>query len=150
MLCGSMRNYTLMADLVGILSRAGIEAVAPEPDADTPSTLPEAHAAKRAASMRHFGLIRERVTSAILVLNVTKNDEDSYVGPNAFAEIAVAVADELPVYLLFGFPERYREELEAWGAVPLNGDISRFLEDQVGSTLYADQVQDDLARAVVS
>jgi hypothetical protein len=33
-----MRNYTLMADLVGILSRAGIEAVAPEPDADTPST----------------------------------------------------------------------------------------------------------------
>ena len=36
MLCGSMRNYALMADLVGILSRAGIEAIAPEPDVDTP------------------------------------------------------------------------------------------------------------------
>ncbi|MDO5286635.1 MAG: hypothetical protein Q4G45_07440 [Actinomycetia bacterium] len=149
-LCGSMRHYSLISKLVIILSRTGIQALAPEPDADIPSTAEEARAAKHAASMRHFNLIRERVTSAILVVNPGKCDEDDYIGPNAFAEIAVAVADELPVYVLFDFPQQYREELAAWNAVPLRGDVTRFLEDQVGSTLYADQIQNDLARAIAS
>lgn len=149
-LCGSMRNLALMSDLVELLKHAGIDSVAPTPDTDMPLTINEARAQKREASLHHFRLIKERVTSALLVVNLDKDTQRDYIGPNAFAEIAVAFAEGVPVYLLQASPEYYREELEAWEVTPLNGDLARFVEDVVGPTLYADQLQARFLQALVS
>lgn len=119
--CGSMTNLGLMNDIAVPLREAGIEAVTPEAD----DRIAGSATAKRAAALRHMGHIRHPRTTAILVVNVDRPGEADYVGPSAFAEIAVAFADARRVFLLQGMPGRYADELSVWGVECLDGDWPR-------------------------
>jgi hypothetical protein len=125
-LCGSMSSLGTLQTVYRELSDAGIDAVLPtEDDFDERSTIDEVNKAKRAASLRHFDCIKDQRTTAVLVVNVDKNGRHDYIGPNAFAEIAVAVSEGRSVYLLQGVPPQYRDELDAWGVQSLYGDLAK-------------------------
>lgn len=107
------------------LEGMGLKAIIPLPD-DLPltATTAQVDARKREASMEHFRVIQNEETTAVLVVNPDKEGVHDYIGPNSFAEIAVAVAARRQVFLFQGIPAQYRDELKAWGAEVLNGDVS--------------------------
>lgn len=125
-LAGSMSVLHVMSQLADELREAGIETVVPEPDDDASLWTVEAvNRHKRAVSKAHMDCIRDDQTKAVLVANLDRHDVDSYIGPNTFAEIAVAFADDRKVFLLQGMPVMYEDELLAWGVECLHGDVSR-------------------------
>lgn len=132
-ICGSMKNFDLMEKIGEILESTGLEVVTPTPDEPmTPWPAESLTMVKREASRRHMSHIRSRNTAAILVVNVDRPDANNYVGPNSFAEIGVAFADDRRVFLLQGMPKCYAEELVAWGVECLNGDLGRLVRDLGG------------------
>lgn len=130
-ICGSMSFYFQMVEQSHLLREAGIDSLVPEPDNDLIHSLHENdfQEAKRRASMKHIRKIRDKKTFGILVVNFDKHGISDYIGANAFAEIAVALAHYKKIYLLQGIPEFYRDELTAWQAVCLNGNLMRLIED---------------------
>ena len=72
--------------------------------------------------------IRRPDTVAVLVVNVDRPNVRHYIGPNSFAEIGVAFADERQVFLLQGMPDSYAEELTAWGVTCLDRDVRPLLD----------------------
>jgi hypothetical protein len=128
-LCGSMRALPQMEALRDLLADRGVRALSPQPDA--PSSAGDharLHEIKRAASRLHFEWIKAPATRAILVVNQHRDGQPDYIGPNAFAEIAVAFAEQRQVFLLHGVPTQYEDELLAWGARPLGGDLTPVVE----------------------
>lgn len=124
-ICGSMKNLELMTRIGEILEHSGLDVITPEPDEHTALST----AKKRDASRRHMSHIRSRHTAAILVVNVDRPEAHNYVGPNSFAEISVAFADDRRVFLLQGMPDCYADELHAWGVECLNGDPRKMVRD---------------------
>jgi hypothetical protein len=132
-ICGSMKNLDLMAEIGEILRSAGLEVVIPAPDEPEGARSVEVSTdVKRQASRRHISHIRHHATAAVLVVNVDRDGVRNYVGPNSFAEIGIAFADDRRVFLLQGMPEYYADELAAWGVECLNGDPRRLVEDLGG------------------
>lgn len=129
-ICGSMKDYDLMAKIGELLRSAGFRVVAPAPDEPSAEATEDTIIQrKRDASKRHMDHIRHHDTSAVLVVNVDRPGVEDYVGPNAFAEIGVAFSDGLPVFLLKGIPAAYADELVAWGVRCLNGEIQPLLDE---------------------
>lgn len=124
-LCGSMSFFPEMVRLQATLAEAAVHSVVPESDELWPSsgTVQLQIALKRKASMAHIKKIRDPRTLAILVLNFDKYGIRNYIGANSFAEIAVAIVAKKRVYLANDIPQSYKDELEAWGVVPLLGNI---------------------------
>jgi hypothetical protein len=126
--CGSMHTLGVMRQIADVLQRAGVPAVVPTPDEDLDAwSLEASNRTKREASRRHMSQIRDTATAAVLVVNVDRRGEHDYIGPNAFAEIGVAFADERPVFLLQGMPDAYADELMAWEVHCLHGDLRPLL-----------------------
>ena len=130
-ICGSMSSHSQMLEQIRILRRQGVPSIAPDADTDPHFILTEeaAQESKRRASMRHIRRIRDRNTFGILVMNLDKHGIYNYVGPNAFAEIAIAFAHYKRIFLYQGIPDFYREELVAWQAVPLFGKLSQLINE---------------------
>lgn len=129
-LCGSMRAWEQMRDVKESLQRRGIECLLPDTDELSEcSTEAELDDLKRIASLRHFRHIQDARTEAVLVVNVAKDGHRDYIGPNSFAEVAVAVAAGRHVYLLHGTPREYSDELRAWGARALHGELDELARD---------------------
>lgn len=148
-LCGSMSALGLMHELAAALRIAGVEAVVPDADEDWGCwSLEGAAQVKREASRRHIDRIRSSRTAAVLVTNVDRAGRPDYVGPNAFAEAAIAFADDRPVFLLQGMPDLYADELRAWGVQCLHGDLSPLLE-QVGGPDRHDELDECLDQILV-
>jgi len=123
-ICGSMRAWDHMRQIHDSLTDCGIDALIPDVDEISQSTSTDELARiKRVASLKHFGHIQDAHTAAVLVVNVEKDGQSDYIGPNSFAEIAVAVAAGRQVYLMYGTPPVYSEELRAWGARELHGHL---------------------------
>lgn len=80
---------------------------------------------KKEASKLHFDEIINNNTDAILVINCNKGDLNNYIGANTFAEIAFGFYFNKKIYLLNDIYEPYKEELSAWGVIPLKGDLSK-------------------------
>jgi len=114
-----------------VLGKAGVRAILPDSDTDLFSQLTkkDIQIAKRRASMKHIRRIRDQKTYCILVVNLDKHGVSNYIGPNTFAEIAVALAHYKKVYLYQGVPEFYREELNAWQALCLDGSLNQLIKD---------------------
>lgn len=83
------------------------------------------HMKKREHSMRHFDEICKDETDILLAVNEPKNGIKNYIGPNTFAEIAMAFYKQKRVYVLNDLYEPYLDELKGWGVVPLKGDLNR-------------------------
>ena len=83
---------------------------------------------KKEASMLHFGEIAKPETDAILVVNEDKEDIQNYVGPNSFAEVALAFYFGKKVFLKNDIYEPYRDELEGWEVIPLKGNLEELFK----------------------
>jgi hypothetical protein len=124
-LCGSMSAMPTMEQLQDELATDGIDALVPRPDSHYATHLTSAVAAqvKRKASYEHIRKIKDSKTRGILVVNIDREGVRDYIGPNSFAEIVIAFAEGREIYLFQGMPSIYREELIAWGAQCLYGDL---------------------------
>lgn len=119
----------VMIELAEQLRAYGLRPVVPEADDDPALWTAEAVTRhKRLVSKLHMDCIRDDRTKALLVANLDRHDTDNYIGPNTFAEIAVAFADDRPVYLLQDMPAMYEDELRAWGVQCLHGDVGRLVD----------------------
>jgi len=120
-LCGSMAFHEDMSRIAATLAGHGIECAKPEaldPEAET-GEAPLGREYKRKVSRIHMDKVMAPSTAAILVANFDKHGIPGYVGPNTFAEIAVAFSQNKPIFLLNGLPDIYADELSAWEAVDL-------------------------------
>lgn len=124
---GSMSFYDDMQKYADILQKRGLEVVIPEEDDWDSIPASEIMEYKKQVSIKHFDEIASQSTDAILVLNQRKKDIDNYIGANTFAEIAIAFYFKKKIYILNGYYEPYNDELEGWGAIPLNGNINNML-----------------------
>ena len=84
------------------------------------------HMEKREHSMGHFDEICKDETDVLLAVNEPKNGIKNYIGPNTFAEIAMAFYKQKRVFVLNDLYEPYLDELKGWGVIPLKGDLNRF------------------------
>lgn len=117
-LCGSMKVKDQIIALGEELTSRGYEVLLPEECI--------AGQPKIEASRAHFKRIIERA-DAILVVNATSHDTEDYIGPNTFAEIAFAFYYNKPIFLWHNLYEPYRDELKAWQATPLKGDLNKLV-----------------------
>lgn len=130
-ICGSMSFYGDMLSIQKKLHRGGVPSIVPEIETDEILSLTKEEfvAFKRKASFQYLRTIRAPDTVAIVVVNRDKNGIPDYIGPNTFAEIAVAVAQRNKrVFLLQGMPEMYLDELSAWNTIPLDGQLSTIFQ----------------------
>ncbi|HJW03687.1 MAG TPA: hypothetical protein VJ548_10430 [Azospira sp.] len=130
-LVGSMGVYSQLLDYARKLNSHGIQTIVPEPEDEATQqfSLFEFEDFKRRVSFAHLRKIRDPRTYGILAVNLDRHGILNYVGPNTFAEIAVAFAQSKKIYLLQNTPEAYSDELTAWRATPLFGQIDRLISD---------------------
>lgn len=120
---GSMQFLKDMEDCKIPLEEKGFKVFLPEED-DWDNIKPEEiNQYKNSVSRKHFDAIADSNTSAILVVNNSKKGIANYIGANTFAEIAIAFYFGKKIYLLNDIYEPYSDELLAWGAISLNGNI---------------------------
>lgn len=114
-LCGSMKLKEKIFEIEKILKNKGYEVVTPKEF--------KVEMAKGDATKLHFDEITNEKTNIVLAVNVTKNGIENYIGPNTFAEIAMAFYFNKKIYLLNDIYEPYRDELEGWNVIPLKGNL---------------------------
>ena len=130
-ICGSMVFYSEMLRIKNELQRNDVITIIPEEEGEMIKRLPPDRFAqfKERTGRKYLEHIRHEETFSILVLNHKKHEILDYIGPNTFAEIAVAWENHKGIYLYFDIPETYREELEAWNVVCLNESLARLVDD---------------------
>ncbi len=114
-LCGSMKLKEKIFEIEKILKNKGYEVVTPKEF--------KVEMTKGDATKLHFDEITNEKTNIVLAVNVTKNEIENYIGPNTFAEIAMAFYFNKKIYLLNDIYEPYRDELEGWNVIPLKGNL---------------------------
>lgn len=130
-ICGSMAHYDRMLTCQRELEAAGIYSIVPVEEGERVRSMsPEQFSDfKRVVSRKWLTEIRRQATFGVLAVNLEKHGEPNYIGANTFAEIAIAFNAKKAIYLLRDHYEVYRDELAAWGAVPLLGDLTRLIDD---------------------
>lgn len=130
-LIGSMSVYAAMQEVCGRFAKLGIDAVIPDAESGAvrQMSLFEFEEFKRRVSFAYLKKIRDPRTYAVLAINLDHYGILNYVGPNTFAEIAVAFAQSKRIYLLQNIPEAYEDELSAWRSIALKGQIGRLVDD---------------------
>ena len=114
-LCGSMKLKEKIFEVEEYLKNKGYEVVTPKEF--------RVEMTKEDASKLHFDEIANEKTDIVLAVNVTKNGIENYIGPNTFAEIAMAFYFNKRIYLLNDIYEPYRDELEGWNVIALKGNL---------------------------
>lgn len=115
-LCGSMKLKEKIFEIEKYLKNKGYEVVTPKEF--------RAEMTKADASKLHFDEITNEKTDIVLAINETKNGIENYIGPNTFAEIAMAFYFNKKIYLLNDIYEPYKDELEGWSVIPLKGNLN--------------------------
>ncbi len=125
-ICGSMSFYGDMLKIQNLLRENGIPSIVPEAENQYTAALSIDDFAdfKRRVSFQHLKRIRSPETVAVIAVNRDKHGIHDYIGPNTFAEIAVAFAQGKKIFLLQGIPNEYVDELQAWGVISLDGSLS--------------------------
>ena len=124
-ICGSMSFYGDMLAFQKLLAEHGVPSIVPEAEDEYIAGLSEEGFAafKRRVSFQYLMKIRSPETVAVLAVNKDKHGIRDYIGPNTFAEIAVAFAQQKRIFLLQGLPTDYFDELQAWGVISLDGSL---------------------------
>ena len=130
-ICGSMSNYHSLTKWKQRLIGSNVRAIVPreEPALSLHASHDDILELKRQASLRYFREIMRSETFGIMVINDEKRGIRNYIGANAFAEVSIAFTFRKKIYLLNDMYENYEEELEAWGAVALNRNLDRLIDD---------------------
>lgn len=116
-ICGSMKVKDELLKTALILQSRGYDILLPEECLKGEK--------KSVASRAHFDRIVNKDNKVVLVVNVEKDGIANYIGPNTFAEIAMAFYNNKRIYLLNDIYEPYRDELVAWGVICLKGNIEQ-------------------------
>ncbi len=140
-ICGSMSFYKQMSEVHCILQENNIPSVLPADDDQMALKLTNKQFEdyKRVVSFRYLEKIRSFHTWGVLVFNLKKHDMCDYIGPNTFAEIAVSFSNRKKVYLMFGIPSVYEDELRAWRVNSLDGKIEKLVDDYKRAIRLEDQ-----------
>jgi hypothetical protein len=140
-LCGSMSFISQIENIRRMLALEGVWAISPSPDELDLAGLDSAgyREYKRQISVAYLRKIKSPRTFGILVANLDKHGIRDYIGPNSFAEIAVAISHGKAAYLLGDYPDIYADELSAWGVVPLLGGCQRLISDYTQACLLSSQ-----------
>jgi hypothetical protein len=130
-ICGSMSVYTEMVTIQNELLLNEVRTIVPVAEDHIKPSMSEDdyNHFKRTVSMAYIAKIRDPQTYGVLAVNFERYDIPSYIGANTFAEIAVAFAQRKKVYILCGIPEFYSDELRAWRAIDLRGDLTQIIQD---------------------
>lgn len=149
-ICGSMSFYGEMLHIHKIFKNKGIHSIVPEPEDQYNKDLEKNFwDFKRRVSFQYLRKIRSPSTIAILAVNKDKHGIHDYIGPNTFAEIAVAFAQQKKIFLLQGIPKEYIEELSAWRVIPLNDylyDIFNYYNSELENSLRQLDLFDDQSK----
>lgn len=129
-ICGSMSHYDRILSCKAKLVERDIPALIPPTEEAHIGTLSGRAFLdfKRTVSRKYLNEIRSPRTDSILVVNESKRSIENYIGANTFAEIAIAFDAGKAIFLLHDFYAPYKDELCAWGAVPLKGNIDMMVE----------------------
>lgn len=125
-ICGSMSSAASMVEVKEKLEKQGHAVILPE-NCDTyiAGTMIMENKQEKIANnsiKKHFAEIDS--ADAILVVNVTKNGIDNYIGGNAFLEIGFAYVLNKKIFLLNPIPRvSFSDEIEAMFPVILNNDL---------------------------
>lgn len=114
-LCGSMKLKERIFEVERYLKNKGYEVVTPKEF--------RVEMTKADASKLHFDEIANEKTDIVLAINKTKNGIENYIGPNTFAEIAMAFYFNKKICLLNDIYEPYKDELEGWSVISLKGNL---------------------------
>ena len=114
-LCGSMKLKEKLFECEEYLKTKNYEVVVPKEF--------RVEMTKNDASRLHFDEIANEKTDIVLAINASKNGIENYIGPNTFAEIAMAFYFNKQIYLLNDIYELYKDELEGWNVIPLKGKL---------------------------
>jgi len=113
---GSMSLLDKMKDMAAQLADMGYATVLPEAfDGDIPP--------KAELSMNYFREIAKDDTYAVLIVNDAKQGIANYIGASAFAEAAIAFYFGKAIFVLHDLYDPYKDELSAWGTIPLYGKL---------------------------
>jgi len=139
-LIGSMSVYNEIIDCAAKLKALDIQTIVPEPEDIAIQQLSQADFEdfKRRVSFAYLRKIRDPRTYCVLAVNSDRHGIMNYVGPNTFAEIAVAFAQSKRIYLFQGTPEAYVDELSAWRTISLHGTLERLIGDFRDDCMVAD------------
>ena len=131
LICGSMMFYDKMLEIASYLKTRGVSTVIPKEEITERETLSEEefNAFKRKVSNQYLSKIRESSTYAILVLNQEKKGALNYIGANTLVEISMAFCWGRPIYLFNAFYEPLIDELIAWNAICLHGNLENLVKD---------------------
>lgn len=139
-ICGSMSFYDKMSEVSEVLQNRGVSTIIPKEEnmeKDHLSTV-QFNTFKRKVSNQYLAKIRKGSTHSILVLNQKKRGLPNYIGANTLVEISMAFCWGRPIYLYNNFYEPLRDELMAWNAICLNGNlellISSYRQEVNGTT----------------
>ena len=130
-ICGSMSFYDQMLLVHNSLLNNMIPSVLPADDEEMALKLTnyQFEDYKRRVSFRYLKKIRDLKTWCVLVINPKKHGISDYIGPNTFAEIAVAFSNRKKIYLMYDIPSVYEDELQAWRAISLNGILDQLISN---------------------
>lgn len=130
-LIGSMGVYQEIKKCAIELGKYGIHTIVPEEEGETVLQLSlfDFEHFKRRVSFSYLRKIRDPRTYCVLAVNMDRHGILNYIGPNTFAEIAVAFAQSKKIYLLQSAPEAYGDELSAWRAINLRGNLNQLIKD---------------------
>ena len=79
---------------------------------------------RKELSMKYFGEIAMADTYAVLAVNDMKRGIENYIGASSFAEVAIAFYFGKKIFVLNDIYDPYKDELAAWGVIPLYGNLS--------------------------
>ncbi len=114
-LCGSMKVKDKIIEIGQILEEKGYNVLLPKECMEGQP--------KISASRTHFNRIANPENDTILIVNATKNKIENYIGPNSFAEIALAFFYNKNIFVLNDYYEPYIDELEGWNVKKLHGNL---------------------------
>lgn len=131
LICGSMVFYDKMLQVAKYLNTRGIPTIVPKEENEERETLSEKEFSdfKRKVSNQYLAKIRDSSTYAILVLNEEKRGIKNYIGANTLVEISMAFCWKRPIYLYNDFYEPLIDELTAWNAICLKGNLIELIEN---------------------
>ena len=128
-ICGSITFLSKMKQIQSLFDKNGIPSIIPKENFEITSKMNTSQYMefKRRVSRNYFKKISENSVYAILVVNETKKDIKNYIGANTFAEITIAFEWERKIYLLNDIYDAQFDELTAWEAIPLMGNIKKLI-----------------------
>jgi nucleoside 2-deoxyribosyltransferase len=126
-ICGSVTFFEYFVDLKNQLQELGFTKIFnPVPlNKKSPSTNTEAGKRKIRLDLinKHYKKIIQ--SDCILVVNVTKDGIENYIGGNTFLEMGFAFVNKKPIFLLNPIPEmKYSSEIIGMQPIVLNKDLS--------------------------